>query len=769
MAEKIVSPGVFTREKDLTFVPQGVAEIGAAVVAPFPKGPAFLPTIVESQADLQAWFGVPDGVHYGQHTAEDYLRENGRVTVVRVAGLGGYTQQNALAVKVTRDDITKTVAVLTSTDENSGNTGFANSTLLGTEGANYADTKIAQLTLSGSDVASTDYSFSFDPKDADYIKNVFGEDPLGAKSAYNYLLFDDELASYTGSSATAITASVSVLGDIDYSYDARYATTPWTLSQKISGERYQLFRFHTLGYGTSANRQVKVTIDTVRVAGSVVGSDFGTFNVTVREYGDTDNRPVILETFEGVNLDPDSPNYIARVIGDRFVSINSDGTQNDVGDYLNSSKYIRVEVKDSTTYPVTAVPSGFSAYALPVNESTLPVVSYSTESVDDPYTKYSGFNFNIGDNENYLTPTPKTAAYGNNVSFSFDEALGANGLGLAITGSTQTATDLKKRRFALAFQGGFDGTAPNVPKNVGTSITNVNTLGFDCSTALASGSVAYTRALNAISNADDFDINLLVTPGIIRSLHPVVTTKAIDVCETRADCFYIADLVGASDTVSTVLQQAEQVNSNYVATYYPWVKINDVNSGKLVTVPPSVVMAGVYAANDKNSAEWFAPAGLNRGGIPSAVNVTKRLTHTDRDELYTGKVNPIATFPGQGITAFGQKTLQNKASALDRVNVRRLLIALKKYIASTARYLIFEQNTIATRRRFLSVVNPYLDDVQSRQGIFAFRVVMDDTNNTPDVIDRNLLVGQIFIQPTRTAEYVVLDFNVLPTGATFDI
>jgi phage tail sheath protein FI len=178
-------------------------------------------------------------------------------------------------------------------------------------------------------------------------------------------------------------------------------------------------------------------------------------------------------------------------------------------------------------------------------------------------------------------------------------------------------------------------------------------------------------------------------------------------------------------------------------------------------------MPGIYAANDATAAEWFAPAGLNRGGIVGAVSVLNRLTQAERDSLYESKVNPIATFPGEGIVAFGQKTLQDRASALDRINVRRLLIKVKKYIASTSRYLVFEQNTATTRSKFLNTVNPYLEGIQQRQGLYAFRVVMDETNNTPDVIDRNIMAGQIFLQPTKTAEFIVLDFNILPTGATF--
>ena len=142
-----------------------------------------------------------------------------------------------------------------------------------------------------------------------------------------------------------------------------------------------------------------------------------------------------------------------------------------------------------------------------------------------------------------------------------------------------------------------------------------------------------------------------------------------------------------------------------------------------------------------------------------------RLTFAERDTLYEGKVNPIAQFPGQGIVAFGQKTLQRRASALDRINVRRLLITLKKFIASTSRYLLFEQNTGATRNKFLAIVNPYLEAVQQRQGLYAFNVIMDESNNTPDLIDRNILYGQIFLQPARAVEFIILDFNLQATGA----
>jgi phage tail sheath protein FI len=266
---------------------------------------------------------------------------------------------------------------------------------------------------------------------------------------------------------------------------------------------------------------------------------------------------------------------------------------------------------------------------------------------------------------------------------------------------------------------------------------------------------------------------LIVTPGILHQQHSYVADLVIDMCESRGDCFYIMDNVVFPNSgqsvglIDAAVNDVSTIDSNYVATYYPWVRILDTNTNKIISVPPSVVLPAVYAANDNVAAEWFAPAGLNRGGIPQAVQVLDRTTHSERDTLYEGKVNPIASFPGQGICVWGQKTLQTESSALDRVSVRRLLIALKKYIASTSRYLVFEQNVAATRNRFLSIVNPYLESVQQRSGLYAFQVKMDETNNTPDIIDRNILYGQIYLQPTRTSEFIVLDFNVLPTGAQF--
>jgi hypothetical protein len=279
----------------------------------------------------------------------------------------------------------------------------------------------------------------------------------------------------------------------------------------------------------------------------------------------------------------------------------------------------------------------------------------------------------------------------------------------------------------------------------------------------------YSTAISILSNKDEYIFNIVSAPGLIYSnaAQGSALDSIITLAEQRGDCIAVVDLDNYGSGVADVTSTATGLNSSYAAAYWPWVQVKSA-TGRNVWSPASVAIPGVYAFTDNSSAPWYAPAGLVRGGVVGIIQAEQKLTRGQRDLLYDGKVNPIATFPGQGIAVFGQKTLQTKASALDRVNVRRLLIELKKFLGDQARNLVFEQNTVATRNRFLSIVNPYLESVVQRQGLYAFRVVMDDTNNTADVVDRNQLIGQIFIQPARTAEFIVLDFTVEPTGATFN-
>jgi phage tail sheath protein FI len=277
----------------------------------------------------------------------------------------------------------------------------------------------------------------------------------------------------------------------------------------------------------------------------------------------------------------------------------------------------------------------------------------------------------------------------------------------------------------------------------------------------------YNNMIALMGNQDDYKYNVITVPGLNLTDNTTQLTTLVNNIQSRGDAIVVVDTEAYNATVQQAITAASSVNSSYAATYWPWLQTIDPGTGQFVWVPASTMIPAVYAFNDSISEPWFAPAGINRGGLSTVIRAERKLSQGNRNDLYSGNVNPIATFPGQGVVVYGQKTLQKKASALDRVNVRRLLIALKSYISQVANNLVFEQNTLATRTNFLNQVNPYLESVQQRQGLYAFRVVMDDSNNTPDVIDRNQLVGQIYLQPTKTAEFIYLDFNILPTGATF--
>jgi len=739
MAEKIVSPGVFTKENDLSFLQQGVAEIGAAFIGPFKEGP-LTPTIVNSQAEFETLFGVVDDTYYTPLAVQSYLREAGSATICRVAGIDGYTETAPLLLTATSGSVSASLGILFNTAVGA-NGGFVGETLTDLDGG-------------GDFNLSTLGSASLDVTDINDIEAVFGTSPFGSKEAYSYGFFKNTSINFV----SATSASVTVLGNQLFTFDAQEALTPTIKSQTISGDRYDLFQFETIGAGNVANTKIKIGITNIKAAGSVNGTDYGTFTVVVRDFADTNKKKNVLETYSNVNLDPNSPNYISRVIGDRKLSINSEGKISESGDWVNNSKYIRIQYLN-TSAPVQAVPFGHAKYSLPVSASAaigalIPSVTFITASA----TQYGGIDLdNNTDNAIYLKPIPTGAGVGSNSVFGLDAANG---------GTLSVGSSLAQ--FVVAFQEGFDGKSPATPIYKGSDIVSGNSQGFDLTTSLSSGSVAYAKHIAALSNADEFDINMVVTPGVIRRLHTSVVTSVLDMVEERNDCFYIMDSTAVNDAVSLVTTQAGDVDSNMAATYYPWIKTIDVNTNKLISVPPSVLLPGVFAANDRVAAEWFAPAGLNRGGLIGAVSVLNRLTQSEKDTLYEAKVNPIVQFPGQGIVVFGQKTLQDKPSALDRINVRRLLLTVRKYIASTSRYLVFEQNTSTTRNRFLNIVNPYLESIQQRQGLYAFRVVMDDTNNTPDVIDRNIMKGAIYLQPTKTAEFIQIDFNILPTGAAFN-
>lgn len=297
------------------------------------------------------------------------------------------------------------------------------------------------------------------------------------------------------------------------------------------------------------------------------------------------------------------------------------------------------------------------------------------------------------------------------------------------------------------------------------------------------------EAIDIVSDAEQNEFNVALVPGVYEK---TLTRHLLDTCEDRGDALALMDLEGDfksgdentnsyktrvdNATVSGVVSNLRDrnINSSYGAAYFPWVQVLDSVNNQVVMTPPSVVALGALASSERDSALWFAPAGFNRGGLSggqaglNVVGVTQKLTSKQRDDLYEANINPIASFPAEGIVIFGQKTLQITPSALDRINVRRLMIFLKKRISRMANGILFDQNVQVTWNRFLSQVNPFLDSVKSGLGLTDFKVVLDTSTTTPDLVDRNILYAKIFLKPARAIEYIAIDFNISRTGAAFE-
>ena len=452
--------------------------------------------------------------------------------------------------------------------------------------------------------------------------------------------------------------------------------------------------FGSLVSGSSANVRWEVT---------AINSGSGEFNLILRRGDDYQNNKTVLETWNGLSMDPNQSNYVAYVIGDQTQTVSTDDLGNyylqTTGSYQNNSRYVRVKTVNTPT------PGYFNTIGQAQNQYTSSLPNVGSGS-------YNG---------------------------SFGSAAGA-------------------------IFGSFGVEAVNFFENIPNALADGSVAGRNVQ---GLRSTDYNTAINLLGNKDAYKFNIVYVPGLTYVNAPSQVTAVVNTAQTRGDSIAVVDMVGYGQSIPVLLTQVTAFDSSYAATYWPWVQVRSRETGKLNFIPASTIVPAAYEYNDRVGAEWFAPAGLNRGGLPTVLQPERKLTSNDRDRIYQGSVNPIATFPGVGTVIYGQKTLQQKASALDRVNVRRLLIALKDYIGQVAETLVFEPNTQVTRNRFLSQVNPYLESVQQRQGLYAFQVVMDDSNNTPDVIDRNQLVGSIYLQPTKTAEFIQLDFNVLPTGATF--
>ena len=725
MAEKIISPGVFTKEVDQTFLPAAIGEIGAAIIGPTVKGPALVPTVVSSFGEFQQRFGdsFQSGSNYYQyltsHTAEQYLKHSGQLTVVRI--LDGTFSPAEASVATSGSTVGSTFASgsysFTKNPTGSLDPGGADEFRLGdvsfvfvSSSAGLEDSTTQRFVNFGTGTADQSHATAslvnnlVTAVNAATIAGILNitASRKGVTTNINGVL------SLTGSGAgTTNNLTVTTGSGADNT-----ATTLNFVKSVATNLTTQITTFNLQGGtdSTTSGTAFKLfTLDDGAIMNNSGSSGVHTSTLLIRRGDDNTKRKQILETFNNVSLDPNTNNYIGKIVGDSKLTIRDSGTTDPYlqlsGSYPNKSKYVRVANVQNT-------------------------VDYLDENGNVRLDSQSG-------------------------------SLPGNGSG-SYAGAFENGANGYAGFDALGNPSGTNTTTYNFYEK----ITSTDSQGFNPGVA-AQGKTAYEDALNLLNNQDEYDVNMILVPGLNQQNHSTIITKAIDICEDRGDCFVVADPVPYGSTLTQATTEAEDYDSNFAAMYWPWIQIPDNQVGTPRWVPPSVVIPGIYAFNDKVAHPWFAPAGLNRGGIDVAIQAERKLTHANRDSLYDANVNPIATFPGQGVCAWGQKTLQKKASALDRINVRRLMIRVKKFIASTSRFLVFEQNNTATRNRFLNIVNPYLEQVQSNSGLNAFRVVMDDTNNTADIVDRNILYGQIFLQPTRTAEFIVLDFTLQPTGATF--
>jgi hypothetical protein len=719
MAESIISPGVFTRENDISFIQPAPIQAGAAFIGPTVKGPDNQPTIVTSYNDYVRRFGetfTSGSSNYEFLTSlavKNYFSQGGGTALITRVVSGSYTAAQSTTVSSNIVGVAGAFATasITVASLNASITGSGEQITFVDANDNYYYIAAAAFGFNYNSYSSTTDSGYFSPNSGSGY--TVGQWTASFANFINTQVTELGLTVVTGGANIEFSGSVAANGlriytDLFYGQPTGSSVPAATLGGGTPALQANTFTIATIGKGAIFNNSTAVSdpgalnSDGSLVSGSTdnlrweiqnVNNAQGTFTLLVRQGNDSTNNPIILETFNNVSLDPNSPNYIEAVIGNQYTTVGTDGSTSYIykqGTYPNRSNYIRVSSVTRTT-PNYLVNDGIT-----VN------------------TDLSGLS--------YSASLPQVG------SGSFYGATGA-----VKSGATYFA--------------GINAASTNIQGTV---------------------SANYSTAISLLSNQDEYVFNIVSAPGMIHSntIGQSVNNSIISLAESRGDCIAVVDLVPTGSILSDVTTQAATLNSSYAATYWPWVQVQSA-TGKNEYVPAGTVIPGVYAFTDASSAPWFAPAGLVRGGVAGVIQTERKLTKGDRDTLYLGKVNPIATFPGTGISVFGQKTLQTKASALDRVNVRRLLIELKKFIGDQARNLVFEQNTIATRNRFLATVNPYLESVVQRQGLYAYRVVMDDTNNTADVVDRNQLVGQIFIQPTKTIEFVVLDFTVEPTGATF--
>jgi phage tail sheath protein FI len=729
----------------------------------------------------------------------------------------------------------------------------------------------------GTDI-SREVSFNFTPSSSKYIRKVFNTDPTLTNVAITqgeqletYWLgqtYEGHLANVVGTTKTfgavlGLDNDTSIAGDFRGGFQA--AQTPWIISQDVGAyTNYQaenmvkLFKFHTLDAGEDEQKKLKISIADIKAPTSP-DQKYGTFSVLIRDARDSDNAPIVLERYSSVDLNPASNKYIGRKIGDQYLVWDDTERRHRVyGNYLNASKFIRVEVNESNTdssllpfgsfgpvrmkqweyassslaTPPTAawvkgggsivltqsanfIDVGSEAFTLNAYYPAIPLrVSASAGGLSNPKNAYFGIDTTQASNnrhdasyadavhmlpsvaDSFVASDAASTEYSymfslDDISGSSDTALElgvwvsgsrADGLSWTANGDYTAVLDEGYDRFTVPLCGGSDGL--DITEKDPFNFTNALDNGTD-STKYAYYSVK--RAIDTVSDPEVVEYNLMAMPGIY---HAGLTSHMMEVCAARGDALAVIDLDSGyrtdaestepiTDRIGSVALAINNLrdrglNSSYGCAYYPWVQINDSITNSLLWAPPSIVALGTFSSSQRKSELWFAPAGFTRGGLTEGsagigvIQTRERLTSKNRDDLYEANINPIASFPSEGIVIFGQKTLQVTPSALDRINVRRLMIYVKKEISRMAATVLFDQNVPATWNRFMSKAEPFLRSVQARLGLSDFRIILDETTTTADLVDRNVMYAKIFLKPARSIEFIALDFVITNSGAGFE-
>lgn len=589
-------------------------------------------------------------------------------------------------------------------------------------------------------------------------------------------------------------------GESFTNYRSQFLTpeTPWVVSQLKGNSVDRLFKFISISDGDAANAEIKISIANIK-------PDTLEFDVIIRDFYDTDENPRILETFSRCTLIKGSTGFIGQRIG------TSDG------EYDLMSKYVMVEMADQNIAP-EVFPAGFEGYLFTdfsdygaKNPKIVYKTRYATsEKLRKTYLGISEKAYNIYDsddtvdfagtgiNQNFfnfkgLSGYIRTKGFHMDSEaietyndFEFEVGEGRFQTYYDIDEPEDTYYELASRKFTLVPAGGFDGW--DINRGYRSYGDNYRPRGIwdgvpaqEAEYKTLTDWQAWYTAIHTFDNPEEVTINLFATPGINWMGNTTLVQETIEMIETeRTDSLYVIDtpnvglpmIIGqakndvenAKDVVGML--DAAEIDSNYACTYFPWIQIRDTQNNVNVYIPPTGEVVKSMAFTDNVKFPWFAPAGIQRG-VTDARKSKFKLSLDARDILYAGRINPVADFADVGTAIFGQKTLQKRKDALNRINVRRLLLQIKVLISNIAIRLLFEQNDQATIDQFLQKVTPILDNIKRERGLYEFRIKMDDSNNTPETRDRNELYGEIFLKPTRSLEYIGLTFTLTPSGASF--